>query len=120
TDQTGTANLSNIPHGDYVLKVKARSGSRDISENQMVIIISPPFWKTWPAYLLYIITVASIVIAGMRYYAERLKLKSSLLFEKKQRVLEHELNEERVQFFTGFSHELKTPLTLILAPIEDL
>lgn len=56
----------------------------------------------------------------MRYYAERLKLKNSLLFEKKQRVLEHELNEERVQFFTGFSHELKTPLTLIMAPLDDL
>ena len=120
TNHTGTANLSNIPPGDYVLKVKASSGTRDISENQLAIVIAPPFWKTWPAYLLYIILLVSLISIGMRYYAERLRLKNSLLFEKKQRLLEHELNEERVQFFTGFSHELKTPLTLIIAPIEDL
>jgi ligand-binding sensor domain-containing protein/signal transduction histidine kinase/CheY-like chemotaxis protein len=119
-NQTGTANLSNIPPGNYTLNVKASFGTRDFSENEMEIVIAPPFWKTWPAYLLYIITVVSLTVAGMRYYAERLKLKNSLLFEKKQRVLEHELNQERVQFFTGFSHELKTPLTLIIAPVEDL
>ncbi|MDR7130347.1 signal transduction histidine kinase/ligand-binding sensor domain-containing protein/CheY-like chemotaxis protein [Algoriphagus sp. 4150] len=120
TNQTGTVNLSNIPPGNYTLKVKAISGTTAISENQLDIIISPPFWKTWPAYLLYFILIVTITGAGMRYYAERLKLKNSLLFEKKQRILEHELNEERVQFFTGFSHELKTPLTLILAPLDDL
>lgn len=120
TNHTGTANLSNIPPGNYTLKVKASSGPIAISENQLAIIIAPPFWKTWPAYLLYVSLIVAVTIAGMRYYSERLKLKNSLLFEKKQRVLEHELNEERVQFFTGFSHELKTPLTLIMAPLDDL
>ncbi|WP_192346839.1 hybrid sensor histidine kinase/response regulator transcription factor [Algoriphagus sp. Y33] len=120
TNQTGTVNLSNIPPGNYTLKVKAISGTTAISENQLKLIISPPFWKTWPAYFIYIVLIVTVIGAGMRYYAERLKLKSSLLFEKKQRMLEHELNEERVQFFTGFSHELKTPLTLILAPLDEL
>ncbi|WP_439489616.1 hybrid sensor histidine kinase/response regulator transcription factor [Algoriphagus sp.] len=120
TNHTGTANLSNIPPGNYTLKARATSGIVTIAENELKIHISPPFWKTWPAYLLYLFVVVSLVIIGMRYYAERLKLKKSLLFEKKQRHLEHELNEERVRFFTGFSHELKTPLTLILAPVEDL
>jgi len=120
TNQTGTANLSNIPPGEYILKARASSGTKTIAENEIAITIHPPFWKTWPAYLLYLILLLTLVVTGMRYYAERLKLKNSLLFEKKQRHLEHELNEERVQFFTGFSHELKTPLTLIIAPVEDL
>ncbi|WP_057939391.1 hybrid sensor histidine kinase/response regulator transcription factor [Algoriphagus resistens] len=120
TNHTGTANLSNIPPGNYTMKVKASSGPMSISENELAIFIAPPFWKTWPAYLLYVILIMVVTITGMRYYSERLKLKNSLLFEKKQRVLEHELNEERVQFFTGFSHELKTPLTLIMAPLDDL
>nr|WP_170857068.1 two-component regulator propeller domain-containing protein [Algoriphagus locisalis] len=120
TNQTGTANLSNIPSGEYTLKARASSGTKTIAENEIAITIHPPFWKTWPAYLLYLILLLTLVVTGMRYYAERLKLKNSLLFEKKQRHLEHELNEERVQFFTGFSHELKTPLTLIIAPVEDL
>ncbi|UCS91726.1 response regulator [Echinicola marina] len=120
TSHIGTANLSNIPPGDYVLKVRAHSNSNHFAENQMMIAIAPPFWKTWPAYLIYITILAAMVIGGMKYYADRLKLKNSLLFEKKQRSLEHELNEERARFFTGFSHELKTPLTLIMAPIEDM
>lgn len=120
TNHVGTANLSNIPPGNYILKVRAQNSNQEHSENQIAILITPPFWKTWPAYLLYIILVISLLYAGMRYYSERLKLKNSLVFEKKQRQLEQELNEERVRFFTGISHELKTPLTLILAPVEDL
>lgn len=120
TSQIGTANLSNIPPGNYTLKVRASSNANHYAENQMAIVIAPPFWKTWPAYLIYLIVATGLVVGGMKYYADRLKLKNSLLFEKKQRSLEHELNEERARFFTGFSHELKTPLTLIMAPIEDL
>ncbi|GAB3662084.1 hybrid sensor histidine kinase/response regulator transcription factor [Echinicola sediminis] len=120
TLHTGTANLSNIPPGDYTLKIRAQSSTSDIAENQMAIFIAPPFWQTWPAYVLYLLIIVGLVYAGLKYYSDRLKLKSSLLIEKKQRQLEHELNEERARFFTGFSHELKTPLTLIMAPIEDL
>src|SRR5690606_2474551 len=80
----------------------------------------PPFWKTWPAYILYFMVLALVVYGAMKYYSERIKLRNSLIFEKKQRLLEHDLNEERLRFFTSFSHELKTPLTLILAPVEDL
>lgn len=120
TNGKGTANLSNIPPGSYLLKVRAHSGSEIIAENQLEIHIAPPFWKTWPAYLLYLILLILIIYAISNYFAERVQLKNSLLFEKKQRQLEQELNDERNQFFTGFSHELKTPLTLIMAPVDDL
>ncbi|GGF31013.1 hybrid sensor histidine kinase/response regulator transcription factor [Echinicola rosea] len=120
TQQSGTANLSNIPPGDYILKIRASDNSDHFAQNQMAVIITPPFWQTWPAYLIYLIVLAALTWGGVNYYADRLKLKNSLLFEKKQRHLEHELNEERVRFFTGFSHELKTPLTLIMAPVNDL
>lgn len=120
TNGKGTANLSNIPPGDYLLQVKASSGLTAIATNQLRILIKPPFWKTWPAYLLYLLILVFIIYAILKYYSERITLKNSLVFEKKQRILEQELNEERNQFFTGFSHELKTPLTLILAPVDDL
>ncbi|MBB6328993.1 signal transduction histidine kinase/ligand-binding sensor domain-containing protein/DNA-binding response OmpR family regulator [Algoriphagus iocasae] len=120
TNGKGTANLSNIPPGDYLLQIRASSGLATLATNQLHIQITPPFWKTWPAYLLYLVVLILVVYAILRYYTERIKLKNSLIFEKKQRMLEHELNEERNQFFTGFSHELKTPLTLILAPVDDL
>lgn len=116
----GTANLSKIPPGSYNLLVKAEIGNGQQIESNMFITITPPFWKTIPAYLLYLFVLAAVSIGIFRYFSERVKLKNSLLLEKKQRMLEHEINEEKMRFFTSFSHELKTPLTLILAPLEDL
>lgn len=118
----GTANFSNIPPGEYVFKVKTNSifGENGQVSKALTIIITPPFWKTWPAYVIYVFACCAIFYGASKYYAGRIKLKNSLLFEKKQRQLEHTINEERLRFFTSFSHELKTPLTLILAPIEDM
>lgn len=120
TSQTGKVNLINMPHGNYVLNVKAKFGSGEEVVKKIHITIKPPYWKTPVAYICYCLLIISLVYGVMKYYSERIKLINSLLFEKKQRQLEHDFNEERIQFFTSFSHELKTPLTLILAPIEDL
>lgn len=118
----GTANFSNIPPGEYTFKVKATvaPGTGNDTFTTLNIIVTPPFWKTWPAYFLYVVLLVLVIYGVLKYYSERIKLRNSLVLEKKQRQLEHDLNEERLRFFTSFSHELKTPLTLILAPIEDL
>ncbi|WP_308991304.1 two-component regulator propeller domain-containing protein [Mariniflexile litorale] len=116
----GTANLSNVPPGNYILKVKAKLGSGKEVFNKLSVIITPPIWKTIPAYILYVILTIMAIYVALKYYSEHIKLKNSLLFEKKQRQLEHDFNKERIQFFTSFSHELRTPLTLILGPVDDM
>ncbi len=113
-------NFSNISPGYYTLKIKAETLASTPLYKELALTILPPFWQTCPAYLFYIVTLIILIYSGLRYYSERVYLKNSLHFEQKQRRLEHELNEERVRFYTGFSHELKTPLTLILAPLENL
>lgn len=118
--KAGIANFTSVPPGEYTLKVRTNSGLDAKNYKELKITIVPPFWKTFPAYLLYIIVAAILIWISFRYYSERVYLKNSLVFEKKQRQLEQELNEERFRFFTAFSHELKTPLTLILAPVENL
>ncbi|WP_417444496.1 hybrid sensor histidine kinase/response regulator transcription factor [Joostella sp.] len=115
-----TLNLNNIPPGHYTLKIKGKTGLNNEIVKELLITINPPFWKTTPAYLLYFLILAGICWSVFRYYHERIKLQNLLLFEKKQRQLENDLNIERIQFFTSFSHELKTPLTLIMNPIQDL
>ena len=120
TNGAGKVNLTNMPPGDYRLNVKAKFGAGDEVFKSLKITINPPFWRTPIAILCYIIFISLSLWALMKYYAEHIKLKNLLLFEKKQRQLEHDFNEERIMFYTYFSHELKTPLTLIIAPIEDL
>src|SRR5690606_2049249 len=113
-------NLSKLPAGSYNLIVKGIINPGEVTSNQLAITVNPPFWKTVPAYLLYVLLLLAIIWGVFKYYSDRLVLKNSLVFEKKQRQLEQELNLERIQFFTGFSHELKTPLSLIMAPVEEL
>ena len=116
----GHINFTNLPSGKYKLIIKAVEQSGAATTRELPLTITPPFWLTMPAYLLYFVLAVVLIYLGFKYYSERLKLKNSLLFEKRQRQLEHDFNEERMRFYSGFSHELKTPLTLILAPLEIL
>ena len=120
TQGVGSANFTNVPPGTYELEIKTDSPYSTNTSKILSITILPPFWATFPAYILYILAFSLIIFVIGKYYSDRLKLNNSLIFEKKQRKLEHDLNEERLRFFTAFSHELKTPLTLIMAPVESL
>lgn len=116
----GKVNLSNIPSGKYVLRVKAKLDSGIEVFNKLSITIVPPFWKTTPFYLLCLTLLFTVIYIATMYYSKHINLKNSLLFLKKQRQLEQDFNKEKIQFFTNFSHELRTPLTLILGPLDDL
>ncbi|RAV30186.1 hybrid sensor histidine kinase/response regulator transcription factor [Sinomicrobium soli] len=120
TRGVGTANFTELDPGEYRLTVRINAPYNENAEKSLLITIVPPFWKTWPAYLLYLLAAGMLIWISIKYYTERLRLRNSLIFEKKQRQLENDLNEERLRFFTGFSHELKTPLTLISAPVDHL
>ncbi|MEH6407818.1 MAG: ATP-binding protein, partial [Leeuwenhoekiella sp.] len=113
-------NFSKLPPGHYKLKLKTNANDYFESSKELFINIVPPFWMTIPAYILYLLLAVLLIWLSLRYYTNRFRLKQSLLFEKNQRQLENELNEERLRFYTGFSHELKTPLAMILAPVESL
>ena len=118
--RNGRINFTNIPAGKYKLVIKAQEQSGHIVQKELAIFIAPPFWLSWPAYSIYALLILLLIYLISKYYSERVKLKNSLVVEKKQRQLEHDFNEERLRFYSGFSHELKTPLTLILAPLEIL
>ena len=112
----------NIPHGNYVFKVKTRFRNQEWNENaaQLTVVIAPPLWLTWYAKLGYVILFIFALYALLRFYKRKLDLESSLEVERKQNLNKQELNEERLRFYTNITHELRTSLTLILGPLEDL
>jgi signal transduction histidine kinase/ligand-binding sensor domain-containing protein/CheY-like chemotaxis protein len=109
------ATYTNLPPGHYTFHVKAtnRDFFTDTPEKQLHIVISPPFYLTTLAYILYL-----ILAAGLFYFARKLIL--TMINLRNKIIIEQKLTEAKLDFFTNISHELRTPLTLIVSPLEEL
>ncbi|MES2332724.1 MAG: two-component regulator propeller domain-containing protein [Bacteroidota bacterium] len=109
------ASFTNLSPNTYVFRVKASNNDGVWNEEgpSVVITITPPFWITWWFRLLVLLIIASGIIA---FYRFRRKLEFRELEERKK----EEMHQVQLQFFTNISHEFRTPLSLILGPIEKL
>jgi signal transduction histidine kinase/DNA-binding response OmpR family regulator len=117
-----TATYTNLAPGNYIFKVKSANadGSWSPIPLELKIKVLPPWWKTFWAYLVY----ASILIFLVKYlntiYQNRFKAKQLIILEKEKSLQQEKLNNKKLQFFTNISHEFRTPLTLIINPLEDI
>lgn len=116
------ATYTNLDAGTYIFKVKASNndGLWNETPKTIKIIVLPPWWKTWWAYLLYTLVIAGILYFYYYYSIKTAKLQKDLEYEHLIREKDSELHQRKLNFFTNISHEIKTPLTLILAPLEKL
>lgn len=116
-----TVQYTNLFPDDYVFMVRSRNGDGQWSEiAKYDIKISPPFWMTPKAIILFVAILGLITFFVRKEIGNRIKLKQELLTEKVNREHGVKLNNEKLRFFTNISHELRTPLTLILGPIKQL
>ncbi len=116
------ANFTNVPDGKYRLLVRATNedGIWSEEERAISIIITPPFWKTWPAFFLYALILGLVIYAIYRYQTSRIRRNQERAIDKLQQQKEKELNQYKLQFFTNLAHEFGTPLTLIFASAGSL
>ncbi|WP_235295864.1 two-component regulator propeller domain-containing protein [Portibacter marinus] len=105
-------------HGTYTFLLKGgnSAGKWNDEVKKLEIEVLPPPWRTWWAYLLYILIGIAGIYAILRY----LRLRDSYQFELKEKLQKEELHRLKLNFFTNVAHEFRTPLTLIIGPIEDL
>ncbi len=98
---------SNIPSGTYPLRIRMIDSSLTyvIEERTVVLHIIPPFWNAWWFRILAFCFVTGLIIFGFFYYIGRLKKRHS---------------DEKIRFFANTAHELRTALTLIKGPVEEL
>ena len=115
---------SNIPHGKYTFKVKAFDENNlehpTSIEKHLKIEITPVWWQTNFAYLLYVSLILFLAIYIYNNVKSRVHLKNELLIEKYKHEKDEELHQAKINFFTTISHELRTSLTLILSPLQQL
>lgn len=117
-----TATYTNLPAGSYTFHVTGSNNDGVWNETGTFInmIITPPFWLTWWAKLIYFLLFLSILYTIVNYQLKRTRLKHQLALETVEKRKLQELDQLKSRFFTNISHELRTPLTLILGPIERL
>ena len=115
------AYYNNLDAGTYTFSLKSVGDNGIWSDvRKMKIVILPPFWMTWWAYLIYIIVIALIAWMLIRTAHNRLILKNELHLRELEQNKSDELNHAKLQFFTNITHELLTPLTIISATVDEL
>ncbi|MCR5818804.1 MAG: response regulator [Prevotella sp.] len=116
------ATYTNLSPGVYTFRVKATNNDGVWSEKEarLIIEIHPPFWWNIYAKTLYVILFALFIIAFIRLrimYVERRHRKE---MEQLNKTKQEELHNARVEFFTTIAHEIRTPVSLIIGPLEQV
>lgn len=112
-----------LPYGSYTLNVRALVSGDDWENapiKKLVFKIAPPFYQSSIAWMIYILVAISICYIAYRLFLWRMKERNQERLNQIERAKKDELNREKMEFFTNISHELKTPLSLILAPLKQL
>ena len=101
------ARFATLPPGSYTLHVKAmgRSNGHILGESTLRIHIAQPWWNSWWAWIVYLSIFGAIVYFGWDYYRERLHRK---------------YYDNKINFFVNTAHNIRTPLSLVLAPLANL
>jgi signal transduction histidine kinase/ligand-binding sensor domain-containing protein/DNA-binding response OmpR family regulator len=122
TGSTRSATFTNLSPGDYIFRVKASNNDGVWNEEgaALRITITPPWWRTWWAYLLYGLAVLAALYFTRRYELDRLDLRNRLRLEHVAAEKLREVDQMKSRFFANISHEFRTPLTLILGPMDSL
>lgn len=120
--ERNSAFYTNLSPGKYVFHVKASNNDGVWNEKgrSLIIIVQPPLWRTWYAYLFYVIALAAIIYGILYYVNIKRNLEAGLKMKQLEKQKQEEFHQAKIRLFTNFSHELRTPLMLIITPFEEL
>lgn len=122
TDKIRRATYTNLDPGHYTFKVMSTNSSGDwmLNEKRIHIRVLPPFWRTPVAYILYLFSFVTALYLIRRSGINKLRAGFALEQERQEAKRMHELDLLKIKFFTNVSHEFRTPLSLIITPMEKL
>ncbi|MCU4157288.1 response regulator [Carboxylicivirga sp. A043] len=113
---------ANLKAGDYILKVKAANNDGVWNDKyaELRIKVLPPFYATPLAYALYFAAILLMIIYFRYSMIRKERSKFAIEQERLAAKRNHEMDEMKLRFLTNVSHEFRTPLTLILTPVQKL
>lgn len=116
------ATYSQLPPGQYTFEVQCANNKGQWTEDgaSVSVVITPPWWKTVYAYTVYLLLLIVVTYSFINRLQERNRQKAQREYNLLEIRKEKELYSSKVAFFTSIAHEIKTPLSLIKAPLESL
>ena len=117
-----TAYYTNIPPGEYEFEVRGANndGVMNMQGTSVSIVIRPPLWQSWWAWVLYCMAFSAVAFLFVIWRRNSERLKEDIRLEQLKTKAQQEFNAERNKLFTNFSHELRSPLTLVMSPLDAM
>ena len=113
---------SNLRYGDYTFRVKVANSDGVWSDDEVSlgVHILPPFYLSIWAYCVYALLIIGCSLYTVMYFKRRSNRKHRRQMEKFEQEKEREVYHAKIDFFTNVAHEIRTPLTLIKGPLENI
>ena len=113
---------SRLPYGNYRLHIRGSNsdGKWNPVERVLGVRIRPPFYLSAWAYMIYAVLFICSLVGVSLYFRRRALRRNRLAMEKLEREKEREIYTAKIDFFTNVAHEIRTPLTLIKSPLENV
>lgn len=121
-DGLGRANYTGLPPGKYLFKVYTANNDKIWGEkyNELTIVIKPPVWATVWAKLIYMALAVAALLYLIKWIRERNNRKIEAKRKEEELKQKEKLEQLKINFFTNISHEFRTPLSLIMTPLDLL
>lgn len=114
------ANYTNVPPGTYEFMVRSTDlTGRWTRTSVLRITVLPPWYLTWWAKTLWLLTIIGVVYAGFRLYLRMLKMRHRMELAEVEKESQRKLDDAKMTFFASITHELRTPVFLIAAQLEE-
>jgi signal transduction histidine kinase/DNA-binding response OmpR family regulator/ligand-binding sensor domain-containing protein len=117
-----SATYLHLPPGNYTFRVQGSNSQGMWSSKiaELKIIVNPPWWRTWWAYIVYVLLIGFAVRAYFLFRINKAKLQSQLHYEQQEAKRVKELDTLKTQLYANITHEFRTPLTVILGMAQQV